>query len=98
MWVISQVLYEYNKHSALFFLAYTRSNWLSDASTGRIMICICCKNLPVIGIVFSSEATLSKGGRFIILHLDPRRLQKFIKLPDYRQILYEWEVLSLCSQ
>lgn len=55
-----------------FFLAYTIINWLSEASTGRIMSRICCKNLPVIGNLSSNEATLSRGGRFTIL--DPRRL------------------------
>lgn len=64
-------------------------NWLSEGSTGRNMIHICCKKLPVIGILPTNEARLSKGGRSIILHLDPRQLQKYTKLPDYRQVLYE---------
>lgn len=37
---------------------------------------ICCSNLLVIGILARSEGTLSKGGRFIISHLDPMRLLK----------------------
>lgn len=52
------------------------------------MIQIICKNLLVIGVLSTSEGTLSNEGRFLISHLDSMRLFKttVTKVTDLRPV------------